>query len=55
MSFGNYTLRNTCLCKCIKSHVSVHPRPVNMLNGPKHGCNMCASSFISLVDPSGKI
>ena len=36
MSFRNYRLLNTCLCKCLKSHVSVHPRIVNMLKDPKH-------------------
>ena len=40
MSFWNYRLLNTCLCKCLKSHVSLHPRTVNMLRGPKHCCNL---------------
>ena len=55
MSYRNYRLRNTCLCKCLKSHISVHPRSVNMLKGPKKGSNLHDSSFISFVYHSGKI
>ena len=55
MSFLNYRLQNTYLFKCLKSHVSVHPRKVNILNGPKHCCIMHDNSFISLVNHSGKI
>ena len=54
MSFRNYRLRNTCFCKCLKSHVSAHPRTINMLKGPKHCCNLHDNSFISLVDHSVK-
>ena len=35
MSFQNYRLPNNCLCKCLKSHVSIRPRKVNMLKNPK--------------------
>ena len=35
MYFRSYRRRNAWLCKCLKSHVSVHPRTVNWLNGPK--------------------
>ena len=55
MSLQNYRLRNTCLCKCLKSHVSVHPRTVNMLKGVKHCFNLHDSSFMSFVHDSGKI
>ena len=54
MSFQNYRLRNACLCKCLKSHVSVHPSSVNMLKGPKRCENLKDSSFISFVHHSGK-
>ena len=55
MSSRIYRLRNTCLCKYLKSYVSVHPRRVNMVKGKKQGRNLRASSFISLVHHSGKI
>ena len=34
MYFRNYRRRKTCLCKCLKSHNSLHPRIFNMLKGP---------------------
>ena len=55
MSFRNYRLPNTCLCICLKSDVSVHPRIVNMLKGSKHWCNLHDSSFIIFVHHSEKI
>ena len=54
MLFQNYRLRSTCLCKCLKSDVSVHPGTVNMLKGPKHCCNLRDNSFISSVHHSQK-
>ena len=54
MSFGNYKLQNTCLCKSLK-HLSVQPRTVNMLKSPKDCCNMDDSSFITFVHHSVKI
>ena len=48
MSFRNYRLRNTKLCKCLKTHVLLHPKTLI-------SCNLRASSFISLADPSEKI
>ena len=47
MPFRKYRLQNTCLRKCLKSHVSVHPRTVNMLNRLKFCCNLHGSSFIN--------
>ena len=35
MSFRNYRLQITCLSKYLLSHVSVHPRTVNILKGLK--------------------
>ena len=55
MSFRNCKLRNTCLCKCLKSHLSVNPRTVNMLKHPKHYCNMRDSSLINFVEYPGEI
>ena len=54
MSSRNYRVRNTYLCKYLKTHVSVRPRTVNMVKGPKQCYNLRASSFINLVDYSGK-
>ena len=55
MPLRTYRLRNTCLCKCLKKHVYVHPRTVNMLKGAKQHCNLHDSSFISFVHHYGKI
>ena len=55
MSSRDYKLRNTCLCKCLKSHVSVHSKTVNMLKCPKHCCNLDDSSFISFAHQSRKM
>ena len=55
MPFGNYRLRNTCLCKCLKCHVTVYPRTVNILKGANHYCNLHDSSFISFSHYSGRI
>ena len=55
MSFRNYRLPNTCFCKCIKGHVPVHPRTVNMLMGPKHCCNLHDNSFFQLCSSLSEI
>ena len=55
MSFGNYKLQNTCLCKSLKHHLSVQPRTVNTLKCPKDCCNIDHSSFITFVHHSVKI
>ena len=55
MSFPNHRPPNKCLCKSLKSHVSVHRRTVNMLKRPKHCCNLHDSSFIDFVYHFGKI
>ena len=55
MSFQNYRLRNTCFCKSLKSHVSVHPGKFNMFKGPKHDCNLHDSSFTTFVHHYRKI
>ena len=55
MSFWNYGLRDTGLCKCLKSHVSLHPRKVNILKVSKHFCNLHDSSFINLAHCSRKM
>ena len=55
MSARNYRLRNMCLSKCLKSHVSVHPVTVNMLKGLKHCFNPKGSSFLNFVYRSGKV
>ena len=55
MSFRYYRLRNRCLYKCLKSHICVHPKTVNMLKGPKHDCNLHDSSFISFCHHYWKI
>ena len=36
MFFRNYRRRKTWLCNCLKSHVSVHPGTVILLNRRKH-------------------
>ena len=55
MFFRNYRLRNTCLCKCLKSYLSVHPGTVDILKRPKHCCNAHDSGFITFVHHSAKI
>ena len=55
MSFQNCRRPNTSLCKCLTSHVLVHPGTVNMLKGPKHCSNMHDRSFITFAHHSGKI
>ena len=54
MSFRNYRLQSTCLCKCLNCHVSVHPKTVNMLNGQKHCCNLHDSSYMNFFIIQGK-
>ena len=36
MHFGIYTLRNTWLDKCLKSHASDDPSVRDLVNGPKN-------------------
>ena len=55
MSFQYCRMQNTCLCKCLKSHVEVERRTVNMLKCPKRYCNLLVSSFIGFVHRSGKV
>ena len=40
MYFRSYRRRETWLCKCLKSHVSVHPRTANLLKHRKNCWNM---------------
>ena len=40
MSFRNYRLQNRCLCKGLKSDLSVYPGTINMLKGRKYCCNL---------------
>ena len=54
MSFRNYRLQNMCLCKCRKSHLSVHRRTGNMLKGPKHSCNLHDCTLSPLFVAMGK-
>ena len=53
--FPNYRLQNTCLCKYLKSHVSVHSGTVNMLKGLKNCCKLHDSSYISFGHHAGNI
>ena len=46
MYFRNYRTRKTCLDKCLKGRVSEDPRTGDMVNGPKHWCNLNESGFI---------
>ena len=55
MTFRNYRLPNTRLCKYLESHASVDPGTVNMLKDPKHCRNVHDSSFISFGHDSRKI
>ena len=48
MSLQTYRLQNKCLCKCLKSHISVDSKSLKMLKGPKNCCNM-HDSFTSFV------
>ena len=54
-SFQNFELRNTCFCKCLKSHASVHPRTVNTSKHTKHIRNMHDTSFVTLAHHFRKI
>ena len=54
MSFQKYRLQNTSFCKCLKSHVLVYPKSVNMLKGPKHCQNLRDSTWIAFVYYSEK-
>ena len=40
----NYGVQKTWLDICLKSHVSENPLTGNMLNGPRHCCNLNDSS-----------
>ena len=55
MSFRNYRLPNMCLCKCLKSRISVQPSTLNMLKGPEHCWNSHDSRFIIFGHHSEKI
>ena len=54
MSLRNYGLTNTCFCKDLKSYVSVQPRAINMLKGPKQCCNLHDSSLPHFFITLGK-
>ena len=45
MFFRIYRRRKTWLCKCLKGHVSVHPRTFNILKRTKHCGEMDDSNF----------
>ena len=55
MSFRNYRLQNRCLCKGLKSDLSVYPGTINMLKGRKYCCDLHDSTFIRFVHHSWKI
>ena len=44
--FPKLETRKTCLCKCLKSRISVQPSTLNMLKGPEHCWNSHDSRFI---------
>ena len=45
----NYGLRKSRLDKGLKRNLSEHRSTVNMLNGPKHCCNLQESTFIMFL------
>ena len=45
MYFQNYGLRKTWLDICLKSLVSKETLTGNMVNGPKHCCNLNGSTI----------
>ena len=50
MYFRNCGLRKRCLKKCLKNPVSEDPSTSNMVNGPKHCCNVEDGSFTIFID-----
>ena len=50
MYFRNYGLRKTWLDICLKSPVSEDPLTGNMLNRPKHCCNLNDGTIIIFSD-----
>ena len=50
MYITNYRLQNVWLDKCLKSLVSEDHSRNNMVNGPKHCCNLKASNFTRTID-----
>ena len=50
--FWNYRLQKAGLLKCLKSPVSEHLWPVNILKAPKSCLNVHGSSFVRLFDHS---
>ena len=52
MDFRNERRGKTWLLKCIKSPVSEHPSPVNMLKSAKHCWEFYDSTFMRLFDNS---
>ena len=52
MDFRNYGLQKTWLDNCLKSPVSEDPSTINMVNVPKHSCNLSDSTFVIFIDHS---
>ena len=50
MYFRNYGLRKRWLDKCLESPVYEDPSKSNMVNGPKHCCNLDDDTFTILID-----
>ena len=50
MYFRNYTLRKKWLDICLNSPVSEDPLKGNMVNGPKHCCNLNDSTLTIFSD-----
>ena len=50
MYFGSYRLPKPWLDKCLKSPVSEDPSESNMVNAPKHCCNLNHSTSSIFID-----
>ena len=50
MYFLTYGLRKMWLDKCLTVPVSEDPSTSNIVNGPKHCCNLNDSTFIIFID-----
>ena len=50
MCFRFYRLQKAWLDACLKSPVSEDPSRRNMVNGPKHCCNLNESTFTKFID-----
>ena len=50
MYFRNYEQRKTWLDICLKSPVSKDPLTGNMVNGPKHCCNLNERTVTIFID-----